>query len=103
MFFRQDIHEPVHIHPFGVGFLLRAHRRFPSVTSGFHEKAVSSFRSDVADRRLTGIRQGVNQASIRTLLSSAGSVQDRVRFAGAPQSIQRAHVVHGSSRRCAVA
>ena len=35
MFFRQDIHEPVHIHPFGVGFLLRAHRRFPSVTSGY--------------------------------------------------------------------
>ena len=71
-------------------------------TTGFHEKAVSSCRSDVADRRLAGIRQGVNQASIRTLLSPAGSVQDRVRFAGAPQSIQRAHVVHGSSRRCAV-
>lgn len=102
-FFDTPAGEPVHIQPLR-GCILpgSANRRFPSVTSGFHEKAVSSCRSDVADRRLTGIRQGVNQASIRTLLSPAGSVQDRVRFAGAPQSTQRAHVVHGSSRRCAV-
>ena len=47
---------------------------FPSVTRGFHEKAKSNCRSDVADRRLESIRQGMNQASIRTLISRGGWV-----------------------------